>query len=896
MQVTFRAKLNGLFLLLMAVFMSLAALISFTVSKNVILRQMMTTNESELAVNVETLEKLTTKSEEKYRFFVDDFMQNFRGIDDVNLAALKDTFEFYPDLSTFLYSNKEFQAIFLYQKYLLLGTSLQHELIAYTGELAPDASQEEATDFLLQNLQNSWRFDGDGLNHQRLIVQKTDKGVYMAAVLNEQALLEMNGLKLSKLDGNGRVLFGGDWPLASVRLPQAGWNGQTVTSVQDGDIVSTLETVKGEWYAFVKSGDEADGRLHRIVVRLAWIGGVIYIGFTLLSLVLTRRMLRPIYDFIDRLRLVKGFEDREPLRSYMTTYEGHGTVYRKIFLYYGIIILPVMAMILLSFREFEGMTEADSRIDAMNLFQTTAQGIESDINAYDAYIQYLSLNREFQALAFAANRSKDVDGLDAKFAELLMRKGVVDKRLNYIAVYDAGHRLLYSSANRALPAEEEEQAWRNSKVEVIDVAERPLLRMKRSMRYLSSAADRSHAFEYLGDIEFGIEDVFTGSEGSSATAVMLKEAGGEPRLVERPVGVPDIGSLLQGFGAMGGETPGSAYIEGGGARQLLTMIPMQEGSWTLGFVMPVSWGAELYKIVLLYMLEMIGMLGVLVLASNLLGRRMTAPIRRAIRVMERYTDDQSIRLEGKERDFEFTVLAGKFNLMLERLEDVSDELRTKEEENAEMDKRIIKLLLKALQAQVNPHFLQNIFTSILLQLRQGKTQEAAEMLVATAKFLKTGLYGTKDLVPLGEEAEHVRHYIGIQNIRFDRQLICLLKIDDSDLNRKVPKFILQPLVENAIHHAMRKDRPLTIRIGGRRDGTDYVLMVADDGLGMSGDALEEAVESMNSQYQTAHYGLSNVHERIVLEYGPGYGLTLESRAGEGTTITARLGSEGEEPK
>ena len=206
-----------------------------------------------------------------------------------------------------------------------------------------------------------------------------------------------------------------------------------------------------------------------------------------------------------------------------------------------------------------------------------------------------------------------------------------------------------------------------------------------------------------------------------------------------------------------------------------------------------------------------------------------------------------------------------------------------------MDKRINKLLLKALKSQINPHFLHNIFTSIVLLLKTGRIDKATDMLVSTADFLKTGLYGTEDLVQLEEEIKHAVSFVNIQNIRYNGQMQCTMEIDSVFKTCQVPKFILQPLIENAIHHGMKSSHTLHIQVKCMyTEENQLIIRIEDNGCGMTNEKLTSVISDMLNQTQTDHYGLSNVNERIQLEFGQSYGLTIYSHPDEGAVVEVHL--------
>ncbi|WP_274651379.1 sensor histidine kinase [Paenibacillus humicola] len=206
-------------------------------------------------------------------------------------------------------------------------------------------------------------------------------------------------------------------------------------------------------------------------------------------------------------------------------------------------------------------------------------------------------------------------------------------------------------------------------------------------------------------------------------------------------------------------------------------------------------------------------------------------------------------------------------------------------ENQELGARLIHSELKekeaelrALQAQIKPHFLYNTLDSIYWMARLNKTAEAAAMALALSESFKLSLNKGRETIPVFRELEHIRHYMTIQTIRFGGRFGCDIEVDPAIMGYDMLKLVLQPLVENAIFHGLEpKVGNGRIRIEGRKDGDFLLFMVEDDGVGMEDVA------------QTGHgYGLRNVRDRLTLYYGASSSFVVTSEAGRGTRIELRF--------
>jgi two-component system sensor histidine kinase YesM len=232
---------------------------------------------------------------------------------------------------------------------------------------------------------------------------------------------------------------------------------------------------------------------------------------------------------------------------------------------------------------------------------------------------------------------------------------------------------------------------------------------------------------------------------------------------------------------------------------------------------------------------------------------------------------------------EIGKLARTFNLMIGRIRELMNQIVEEQEK-----KRISEL--KALQAQIQPHFLYNTLDSIIWMAEVGKMENVVIMTSALAKLLRSSISKGEELVPLSVELEHVENYLTIQSIRYRNKFTYSIQVDEAILSCKILKIVLQPLVENAVYHGMKhKSDPGHIRITGRKQGSVIEIKVADDGLGIEPGRLEMLLaKGKRPEEVKKSLGLQNINDRIQLYFGEQYGLTVESEPEEGTTVTLRI--------
>ena len=245
------------------------------------------------------------------------------------------------------------------------------------------------------------------------------------------------------------------------------------------------------------------------------------------------------------------------------------------------------------------------------------------------------------------------------------------------------------------------------------------------------------------------------------------------------------------------------------------------------------------------------------------------------------TGDFNTQILPSGRD-EIGELTRNFNTMITKIAILMDEKYT-------LGQEIKSIELKALQAQINPHFLYNTLDLIYWKAMRIKEPSIFELVQSLSKFYKLSLGKGEDVVPLRNEMEHVNAFIRIQNARFANRITFRMDISEALQDQRIPKITLQPLVENSIIHGILEtpDETGTITITGRREDNRFLLEISDDGVGMSETKLSEIMleHTTNSPHG---YGIHNIDRRIKLLYGEAFGLSFESREGAGTLARVTL--------
>ena len=197
-----------------------------------------------------------------------------------------------------------------------------------------------------------------------------------------------------------------------------------------------------------------------------------------------------------------------------------------------------------------------------------------------------------------------------------------------------------------------------------------------------------------------------------------------------------------------------------------------------------------------------------------------------------------------------------------------------------------KTELKALQAQINPHFLYNTLDSIAWMCERGKNADAVQMVHALARLFRISISRGHELIPIEKELQHAEAYLQIQKYRYKNQFTYHFTVDESCLHCLCNKITLQPIIENAIVHGL--DLMVDsghIEITVKPDGDDILLIVADDGIGMEPEQVAALLQ--NEPSDRTGIGVKNVNDRLRIYFGADYGISIESAPYEGTTVTIR---------
>jgi two-component system sensor histidine kinase YesM len=322
-------------------------------------------------------------------------------------------------------------------------------------------------------------------------------------------------------------------------------------------------------------------------------------------------------------------------------------------------------------------------------------------------------------------------------------------------------------------------------------------------------------------------------------------------------------------------------------KMLISYVTLEKPKWKIVYHRPLK---EIYSEIddlkIKIFLFVIWSIVVLSIFTRLIAYDIVNPINKLVKAMKVIEKEGSHNPVQINRSDEIGFLGKSFNRMSERIDYLvniiyKEKLTRKEAE------------LKALQAQINPHFLFNTLENINWMAQLNGVTEISDTVTALAKLMEASIGKGDKLIPISEELEYIDNYIAILKYRFLDRFVVEKNIAEESLHILIPRLLIQPLIENSISHGLemiRRQGKITINTYVKED--EVIIEVLDNGIGMSEGELKELINSIDEKVDgstsKSGIGLSNVNKRIKLFYGEQYGVRVESSLNEYTKVTVRI--------
>jgi len=493
-----------------------------------------------------------------------------------------------------------------------------------------------------------------------------------------------------------------------------------------------------------------------------------------------------------------------------------------------------------------------------------------------------------QYLRIVKNGGSDYDNyaINTPFRERLVSIGALDKYVLSVQVYDVNGRAYSSGRNEITISSEridkikKESAllkggntWipRGSNDEAIIAAREIRNSDKLQLDYLGTLAMRIDMDKLFADLSQGVND-------RGAQLVILSNS--EMIYTDAPELPLELLTELSG-------SQGYKIMNFDDRRYFITYVASTYTDWTYYTLIPYDNIFErLVKVKQTIIVIFAFLVIIIIIFFVRFSKRITEPIESLNAKMKRvqlgnfdYIEEpngQSLAMD------EAGQMHRNFRIMVERINDLIHENYVKQLTIRETE-------LKALQAQINPHFLYNTLESINWTAKLNNQTHISQMVEALGSLLRTSISHKEPLIPLSQELEMVGHYVTIQRFRFEERLDFVVDVSEKLLSQQIPKLSLQPLVENAVNYGLEQMiDTCSIRVRAYVEEEKVLLIeVSDNGPGMEAEFVERLLTGEVVK-KGSGIGLKNIEDRIKLLYGDEYGLLVRSKLNGGTTVRLRL--------
>jgi two-component system sensor histidine kinase YesM len=308
--------------------------------------------------------------------------------------------------------------------------------------------------------------------------------------------------------------------------------------------------------------------------------------------------------------------------------------------------------------------------------------------------------------------------------------------------------------------------------------------------------------------------------------------------------------------------------------------------WSTISIVPLSHVAPETRLIAKWIIG-IGIVGVVIgtLITWISFQHLMRPLEELIRVMKQVDQDNfDIQVNIPQND-EFGRLGKSFNRMMTKINYLVSEVYIKEISRKEAE-------YKALKAQINPHFLYNTLETIRYLAEFDEKEKIMTITISLGRLFKASIDNKNDYSSVRDELVYIDAYLKIQNTRFQDKVDVYMNVDDVIMEYRIPRFILQPLVENAFVHGLEnKIGKGSLMIKGWADQETIHFQIQDDGIGMTQETLDQLFRTdrtAQEEKKGTGTGFLNVHKRIKMLYGDAYGLTVQSSPNVGTIVKAQM--------
>ena len=556
-------------------------------------------------------------------------------------------------------------------------------------------------------------------------------------------------------------------------------------------------------------------------------------------------------------------------------------------------IVPLVVMGIFSYVIFKKNLIKQEQSNMRDYMSQAVLGMENKIDIYNNLSDYIAYNQTISNVIGYRYDSSEYTGSFEVYKEL---RDVVDPLLSGVKYFNQDMVMLtiyvdsdiVKHDNTIAPLSEvEDTIWKKKLSEKTDneiywfveknarkvylVRRMPLLEDLESEGYLYIEVEYDSLFDMFSQMESGKYGIMIFDE-EGKEVYSFNSFNDEKYYL-------DAGNVFKTVTSEEDEAPNSYKIENENISYTVVKRDTDQG-WTTVIYKPDSViNTSIRSIISIVIIVAIGCIALSSIVSTILSRKFVGTLEKMTDNMKAVeAGDYEVKIHSDSVDEVGTLIRG-FGNMVDRINTLINEVYKGKLSQKEAE-------MKALQAQINPHFLYNSLSLINWKAIEAKQPDISRITLLLSKFYRTSLNKGKNITSIRDEISNIQSYIDIQLMMHDNGFDVVYELSPDIMEYSIPNLLLQPLIENAIDHGidMNTDRRGVITVTGKMyEESKIMITVSDNGIGMPKETAEQILTG-NSK----GYGVKNVNERIKHFYGEEYGITVESTEGEGTDIIIRM--------
>ncbi|KAB3561993.1 sensor histidine kinase [Ruthenibacterium lactatiformans] len=724
-------------------------------------------------------------------------------------------------------------------------------------------------------------------------------GVFLF-VMNIRNLIDENSFSAFEVEANGKSLYRqGDVeniPVLITQLKEIRENNISVLSGMstDGQWLITMyrsESSGLQYTAFVN--------MRQIIVPVLWCTfklGILSLLVMALSVPLF--YITATFTLEPMKKLLAALDDEEDCENNLSRFifaiRDQISLRRRVYRHHLLVLVPLAAVCLFSISIYRNILIDQEKTYFENVTRQTAKNIQSGISWHTDSAKQLILDRQFKNFIGELSTKEPQKKLQAeqKITEYIYQNRYQFAHTLAVNIYDANGYRIYSS-NKSMALENRIPLDIKEKLDsgIFTMFDKQSISVMTADFWFPVLENK----EPIGYICFVVDDLIdTAWLESSSIMAKSKSYLYDPHIwsIFYPKLSTNLDHLAEGIlqGGLLKESEESYFINPEtNERQIAFLIAVPETSFSLlCFVPEAVLGNGVSQLWIYIIFIFCGMILIVSMMSSNFAARLAKPIAELQTIFEEASNTSDKVYLPNFLDNELSMLANSFVAMFHRttaLQQLISEQKLKVEQS---EKRRTQLELMVLKEQLNPHFISNLFVSMRFMLRAGKLKELEDTIKTTGTFLRETAMHHEKGVTLQKEIDVICGYVKIQNIRFKDRINFIYDIPSEIEEQVIPQFLLQPLIENAITHAMPAEGRLHISLHASMQNEKVCLKLWNDGIGISLSQIKKLEKNMQEGITYNHIGLVNTKERIRLFYGNTYQFSIQRLSENETLVTLLL--------